>query len=234
MQILAVIPARSGSKGVKDKNIRPLAGKPLIAYSIGSALNSGVITKTIVSTDSEVYADVARQFGAEVPFIRPAYLAEDTSASIDVIIHALEFYLSQNIKFDAVMILQPTSPLRAADSIANAVNQFEKSGADALVSVVAVPHEYNPHWIFEPDENQFLNISTGEKEIIKRRQELPKAFIRDGSIYITKTEIVLNQKSLYGQKLTYIENDPDFKVNIDTEADWKHAESKAEHLLHYS
>jgi len=234
MQILAVIPARSGSKGVKDKNIRPLAGKPLIAYSIGAALNSGVIAKTIVSTDSEVYSEVARKYGAEVPFLRPAYLAEDTSASIDVIIHALKFYESQNIKFDAVMILQPTSPLRSKDSITKAVKQFAESGADALVSVVAVPHEYNPHWIFEPDENHLLKISTGEKEIIKRRQELPKAFIRDGSIYITKTEIVLNQKSLYGQKLTYIENDPQFKVNIDTEDDWKDAESKAEHLLHYS
>lgn len=226
MKILAIIPARSGSKGVKDKNIRLLADKPLIAYSIGAALQSKLISKTIVSTDSPEYAEVAKKYGAEVPFLRPDYLATDTASSIDVVIHVLEFLSSNNMHFDAVCILQPTSPFRKAGFIDKAIEQFINSKADALISVLPVPHEYNPHWTFEPNEDNLLKIATGEKEIIRRRQELPHAYFRDGSFYITKTDIVLNKKSLYGETLSYIVNDLELYVNIDTEIDWKKAEEK--------
>jgi len=226
LKILAIIPARSGSKGVKDKNIRLLADKPLIAYSIGAALQSKLISKTIVSTDSPEYAEVAKKYGAEVPFLRPDYLATDTASSIDVVIHVLEFLSSNNMHFDAVCILQPTSPFRKAGFIDKAIEQFINSKADALISVLPVPHEYNPHWTFEPNEDNLLKIATGEKEIIRRRQELPHAYFRDGSFYITKTDIVLNKKSLYGETLSYIVNDLELYVNIDTEIDWKKAEEK--------
>jgi N-acylneuraminate cytidylyltransferase len=227
LKILAIIPARSGSKGVEDKNIKLLAGKPLMAYSIEAALKSKLLNKTMVSTDSENYANIARQYEAEVPFLRPEHLATDGTASIDVVLHALQFYKDNGEHFDAVCILQPTTPFRESGLIDKAIEAFEKSGADALISVIPVPHEYNPHWVFEPDNNKMLKIATGEKEIIKRRQELPPAFIRDGSIYITKTEVVLNEKSLYGRQLAYLENNPALHVNIDTEADWKKAEELA-------
>lgn len=226
LKILALIPARSGSKGVLDKNIRMLGQKPLIAYSIEAALRSSSINRTIVSTDSEIYSAIAKNFGAEVPFIRPAYLAEDNTASIDVVVHALEYLSEKGDYFDAVCLLQPTSPFRTKDFIERALEQFMHSGADALISVLPVPHEYNPHWIFEPTKDNYLKIATGEDTIIKRRQELPPAFIRDGSIYITKTTVLLNKKSFYGDKLSYIINDPNLSVNIDTEQDWKKAEEK--------
>ena len=224
--ILAIIPARSGSKGVKDKNIRILDGKPLLWYSVQAAKECSYIHTTIVSTDSERYAEVARECGAEVPWLRPAELSADTTASIDVVIHALEYYLQQGRHFDAVCLLQPTTPLREKGSLIGAVERFLMLDADALVSVVPVPHEYNPHWLFEPDAQGLLHIATGEKEIIKRRQELPPAFMRDGSIYLTKTSVLLEQRSLYGQKLAYWENKVDFRVNIDVEADWLLAEEK--------
>ncbi|MBU6324737.1 MAG: acylneuraminate cytidylyltransferase family protein [Bacteroidetes bacterium] len=224
--ILAIIPARSGSKGVKDKNIRILDGKPLLWYSVQAAQECPYIHTTLVSTDSERYAEVARECGAEVPWLRPAELSADTTASIDVVIHALEYYLQQGKHFDAVCLLQPTTPLRQKGSLIGAVERFLTLDADALVSVVPVPHEYNPHWLFEPDAQGLLHIATGEKEIIKRRQELPPAFMRDGSIYLTKTSVLLEQRSLYGQKLTYWENNMDFRVNIDVEADWALAEEK--------
>lgn len=226
LKILALIPARSGSKGVLDKNIRMLGKKPLIAYSIEAALKSKSIQRTIVSTDSEVYAGISKNFGAEVPFIRPAYLAEDNTASIDVVLHALEYLKEKGDHYDAVCLLQPTSPFRSNDLIDRAVNQFMESNADALISVLPVPHEFNPHWTFEPSEDNYLKIATGEQNIIKRRQDLPPAFIRDGSIYITKTSVLLGQKSFYGTKLSYIINDPGVSVNIDTELDWKKAEEK--------
>jgi CMP-N-acetylneuraminic acid synthetase len=225
-KILAIIPARSGSKGVKDKNIKPLDGKPLLWYSVQAAQECAEIDTVLVSTDSEQYAAVARECGAEVPWLRPEALSADHSASIDVVIHALEYYLGQGQQFDAVCLLQPTTPLREKGSLKGAVNRFLTLGADALVSVVPVPHEYNPHWLFEPDAQGFLHIATGEQEIIKRRQELPPAFMRDGSIYLTKTSVLLEQRSLYGKTLAFWENSMDFRVNIDVASDWLLAEEK--------
>jgi len=122
-----------------------------------------------------------------------------------------------------VILLQVTSPFREEGFIDRAIEKFIQSEADALVSVLPVPHEYNPHWIFEADRNGNLRIATGENQIIKRRQDLPKAYFRDGSIYITKTEVI-KQGSFFGNQLTYIESNPDLYVNIDTMDDWKKAE----------
>jgi len=224
--ILAIIPARSGSKGVKDKNIRILDGKPLLWYSVEAARQCPYIHTTLVSTDSEQYAEIARACGAEAPWLRPAALSSDTTASIDVVIHALEYYRQEGQHFDAVCLLQPTTPLREKGSLTGAIERFRMLDADALISVVPVPHEYNPHWLFEADAQGLLRIATGEKEIIRRRQELPPAFMRDGSIYLTKTSVLLEQHSLYGEKLAYWENSLDFRVNIDVEADWALAEEK--------
>lgn len=226
MKILGLIPARGGSKGVPKKNIKLLGRKPLIEYTLDDAKNSKLLTEIVVSTDDEEIAIAAEISGLKPPFLRPTELAQDTSTSLEVVQHAIVFFESQNIFFDAVCLLQPTSPFRENGIIDKAIEKFISSNADSLVSVLPIPHEYNPHWAFEENELGLLKIATGEDKIIPRRQELPKSFHRDGSIYITKTGVIKNG-SLYGNSIAYIESNPDFHVNIDTLKDWE----KAEHLL---
>lgn len=229
MKILGIITARGGSKGVPGKNIKLLGAQPLLAYTAHAAFGSKFLHKTIISTDDELIIKTAQQLNIEVPFIRPLELATDIASSIDVVKHAVQFLESKNEFYDAVCLLQPTSPFRYKGFIDKAIEKFIDSDADALVSVLPVPHEFNPHWLFEPNEKGFLKIATGENEIIKRRQDLPPAYFRDGSIYITKTEVI-KEGSFYGQHLCYVENDVDFYVNIDTPKDWVLAEEKLQSI----
>lgn len=226
MRILGLIPARGGSKGVPRKNIKLLGKKPLIEYTLDTAKKSKLLTQIVVSTDDEEIAVAAEIAGCKPPFIRPSQLAQDTSTTLEVVQHTIAFFESQNIFFDAICLLQPTTPFREGDCIDNAIKKFINSKADSLISVLGIPEEYNPHWAFYENESGFLNIATGEKEIISRRQELPKAFHRDGSIYITKTAVIKNG-SLYGNSIAYIESNPQFYVNIDTIKDWETAEEIA-------
>lgn len=230
MRILGIIPARGGSKGVPDKNIKILGDKPLIAYTISQALESNLVSKIIVSSDNDAIIETAIAFGAEVPFVRPEHLATDAASSIAVVQHAVAFLEAQGEFFDAVCLLQPTSPFREKGFIDKAIAAFTEKNTDALISALPVPHELNPHWVFEPDQCGFLTISTGEIEIITRRQDLPPAFFRDGSIYITKIESI-KKDSFYGDSLSYIESNPDLYVNIDTMADWFLAEQKLPNIL---
>lgn len=223
MKFLAVIPARGGSKGVPKKNIKLLGKKPLIEYTINDAKNSKLLTEIVVSTDDQEIAIEAEIAGCKPPFIRPDEFAQDTSTSLELVQHAIAFFESQNIFFDAVCLLQPTNPFRGKGFIDEAIQKFISSKSDSLISVLPIPHEFNPHWAFEEDETGLLQIATGEKNIITRRQELPKTFFRDGSVYITKTAVVKNG-SLYGESIAYIENNPQFHVNIDTMEDWEKAE----------
>jgi CMP-N,N'-diacetyllegionaminic acid synthase len=223
MRFLALIPARGGSKGVPKKNSKLLGKLPLIEYTLNAVKDSKLVTQTIVSTDDEEIAILAEICGYKPPFIRPTEWAQDTSTSLEVVQHAIAYFESQHLFFDAVCLLQPTSPFREKGSIDKAIEKFISSGADSLVSVLEIPHEFNPHWAFEENENGLLKIATGEEEIISRRQNLPKAFHRDGSIYITKTEVIKNG-SLYGKSIAYIESNPKFHVNIDTLKDWETAE----------
>jgi N-acylneuraminate cytidylyltransferase len=225
MKILAIIPARGGSKGVPGKNIKMLGGKPLMQFTFDSVKNSSLLTKTILSSEDEGIIVVARNLGIEVPFVRPDALATDDAKSIDVIQHAVSFLESKGEYFDAVCLLQVTSPFREKDFIDQAIQKFIATGVDTLISVLPVPHEYNPHWVFEENEAGNLFIATGEEEIISRRQELPKAYHRDGSLYLTKIKYI-KQGTFYGSKMGYIESNPDLYVNIDTLADWKEAEEK--------
>lgn len=223
MRVLGIIPARGGSKGVYRKNIKPLGGKPLLNYTFESAKKATSLTKLILSSDDKEIISLAQQIGLEAPFIRPDFLAEDTTASIDVILHALDFFESEGVMFDAVCLLQPTTPFRQQNIIDIAVDKFAKKEYDSLMSVREIPHQYNPHWCFE-EKNESLQIATGESKIISRRQDLPKAFYRDGAIYITKTEVLLNQHSLYGNYIGYVETTDLPYVNIDDLSDWKEAE----------
>ncbi|GGW78592.1 acylneuraminate cytidylyltransferase family protein [Salegentibacter mishustinae] len=229
MNILGLIPARGGSKGIQGKNIQLLGGKPLLQYSLEAARKAKLLNKVILSSDEEDIIQIAKQLEIEVPFKRPENLAEDSSSSLEVVQHALNFYLKQGINFDAVCLLQPTTPFRKPEFIDECILKFKDGNFDSLVSVREVPKEYNPHWVFEENEGA-LKISTGEKEIISRRQDLPKAYHRDGAIYLTKTEVLLNENSLYGKNIGFVDITPFPYVNIDTPEDWKKAEEILEKM----
>lgn len=229
MKILGIITARGGSKGVPGKNIKLLGSITLLSYTANAANQSKLLNKTILSSDDIAIIDEAKKEQIEVPFVRPDELANDTATSIAVVQHALEYMESIGEFYDAICLLQPTSPFREKGFVDSAIQKFIDENADALVSVLPVPHEYNPHWIFEPNTSGFLEIATGDKTIISRRQDLPKSYFRDGSVYITKTEII-KKGSFYGEKLSFIESNPDFYVNIDTLKDWEIAEKKLHFL----
>ena len=229
-KIFGIITARGGSKGIPGKNIKELAGKPLIAYTIEAANTSGVFDRIILSTDDEKIADVAREYGCEVPFMRPAELAADTTPHISVLQHAVS-WLKEHERYtpDAVMILQPTAPLRTATHIREAAVLFKKSGADSVVSVSEVPGHFHPRWQFTIDDNDKMAIVTGEpfSQIVRRRQDLPhKTYARNGAIYCFKTELLYDPAgpNFYGNHVAAYVMKPEESVNIDTMADWKEAE----------
>lgn len=224
MRILGIIPARGGSKGIFRKNIKLLAGQPLLKYTWDVASKSKYLTTVILSTEDDEIMAVGKSLGIAIPFKRPASLSEDTSTSLDVIKHALSFYEEKGEYFDAICLLQVTTPFRTVSFLDEAIKKFIDTKSDALVSVLEVPNDYNPHWTFKEDSNNQLSISTGEKKIITRRQDLPRTFHRDGSIYLTKTSVVFNENSLYGNSLSYILSNKNTYVNIDTMEDWNKAE----------
>lgn len=224
MRVLGLIPARGGSKGVPRKNIKNLAGKPLIQYTIEAAKEANFLTSIAVSSDDDAILEIALKLGVSQIIKRPKILASDTASSLDVVLHAVEFLKNKGKEYDAVCLLQPTTPFRADGLIDKAIEAFKKSEADSLVSVLPVPYEYNPHWVFEEDNKGNLRIATGEVEIIKRRQDLKPAYIRDGAIYITKTAVLLTKNSLYGNSIAYVTSDPERHINIDSMADWDQAE----------
>lgn len=219
--ILAIIPARAGSKGIKDKNIIDLNGKPLIAYSIESGLKSKYIDKVVVSTDGEEIARVAREYGAEVPFMRPEYLASDTSKTIDSVIHCIEELKRQGEEYDYVVLLQPTQPLRQSWHIDEAIELIIKKDEEALVSVSKVKD--HPILMRTVDENGYtINLLEGTST--KRRQEFPNFYKVNGAIYINKINKNLNSDtSLNDNKLAYI-MDEKYDVDIDEMLDLHIAE----------
>ncbi|NIJ55336.1 acylneuraminate cytidylyltransferase family protein [Dyadobacter arcticus] len=221
-RILAIIPARGGSKSVSNKNMKLIGDKPLIAYTIESALQAKMLTKIIVSSDNLDTLNFARQFtGIEIPFTRPRQLATDASPTIDVVKHALLHYLAHGISFDFVVLLQPTSPFRSCDLIDNAIKHIIHSHADCLISVQKIPDRFNPYWSFECQDKTLKMVGPGEK-LISRRQNLPDTFHRDGKIYITRTSLIMQGKLIGGTIAGFIaDNEPD--INIDTPEDWKNA-----------
>ena len=227
-KILGIITARGGSKGIPGKNIKELAGKPLIAHTIEAAKKSGVFDRVIVSTDDEKIAEVARLYDCEVPFLRPAELAKDSTPHIPVLRHAVSFLKEQeNYIPDYVMILQPTAPLRTAAHIREVAALLETSGADSVVSVFEVPGHFHPRWQHTVDDANRLAIFTGEpfSDIVRRRQDLSKTYARNGAIYLFKTKLLDDiQSNFYGDHVAAYIMKPEESVNIDTMEDWKEAE----------
>lgn len=226
MRVLGIIPARGGSKGVPRKNIKLLCGKPLLAYTAESALRSKLLSKVVLSTDDDEIAEIGKSLGLEVPFLRPAELAEDTTPTLPVVLHALHKMGELGESFDAVCLLQPTNPLRRVEDIDACIELLEKTRADSVVSVLPVPDKFNPKWVYWKNGNGEMTLSTGESEPIARRQDLPTAFCRDGTIYVTRTDTLMIKNSLYGQAIHGYEILPEFSSNIDTVDDWKEIESR--------
>jgi CMP-N-acetylneuraminic acid synthetase len=224
MRVLGLIPARGGSKGVPRKNIRLLAGKPLLQYTAEAALAARQLSRVVLTTEDLEIAEVGKRCGLDVPFLRPQELAQDSTPTLPVIQHALRWLANNGDNFDAVCLLQPTSPLRTAEIIDGCIDLFQQYQADCVVTMAAVPEKYNPHWVYFKNEQGFMQISTGEKDPIPRRQALSSAYHREGSVYVTKTTIVMEKNSLYGERLVgYILNEANL-VNIDTLQDWENAE----------
>lgn len=234
MKLLALVPARGGSKGVLRKNIKLLGGKPLIWYTFKAAKESNLFENIVLSTEDEEIAKVGKEIGFDIPFIRPKFLATDTAKSIDVVNHALDSLEKIGKTFDAVVLLQPTSPFREKGLIENSVQKFIDCKADSFVTVRAVPHQFNPHWVFKTTDEGYLKISTNDKTIISRRQDLPEAFFRDGQIYITDVNLLKKHKTFLGTKLSFILNTySGSEINIDNQSDWDNAETfLAQHKIY--
>lgn len=192
MKNLAIIPARSGSKGLKDKNIKLLNRKPLMAYTIEAALKSKIFDEIMVSTDSNDYAKIAIQYGAKVPYLRTKDLASDTASPWDMVREVLKNYKKENRIFDKCILLQPTSPLRTEIDIINAINLYKQKDAETVISVCETEHP--AQWCFtlkeESDMTDFGNCHYRNT----RRQDLPKTYHENGAIYIVDAEKVMKKE----------------------------------------
>jgi CMP-N,N'-diacetyllegionaminic acid synthase len=223
-KVLGIIPARGGSKGIPHKNLKALGGRPLIWYSIISALTSCLLDRVMVSSDDPDILNFAGLFPEiEVPFVRPEHLATATTSTFEVVHHALDHYLKQGISFDYICLLQPTSPFRSKNLIDQCIQRTIESSVDSLVTVRKIPHQYHPYWAFETDRQAQLSLVKPQKDIISRRQDLPLTYHRDGSIYVVKT-CLIQQGLLLGGKVAGFENTNSPDINIDTQADWEAAE----------
>ncbi|MBC8351303.1 MAG: acylneuraminate cytidylyltransferase family protein [Planctomycetes bacterium] len=219
MLVLGIIPARGGSKGVPRKNIRNLGGKPLIEYTIDECKRTGSLTHFVLSTEDDEIASVAQNASCRV-VRRPAELAQDDTPSLPVVQHAL--YTAEQdrgIIYDAVCLLQPTTPFRKAKEIDEAVKMLAESGADSVVSVSQVPDKYHPNWAFMRDESgNLVRFLDGKLE--SRRQSLTPAYHRNGLIYLTRRETLVENDSLYGDRICSLVMDGGGCINIDTPDDW--------------
>jgi CMP-N-acetylneuraminic acid synthetase len=223
MRVLGIIPARGGSKGIPRKNIRPLAGKPLLAYTAEAARAARHLERTILSTDDLEIAEVGRRCGLEVPFLRPPGLACDHTPTLPVLRHAVHAIEEAGDRYEAICLLQPTHPLRGPEHIDGCIELLMQSGADTVMTVLAVPPEHNPYWVYFQDAQGYLRLSTGEPAPIPRRQDLPAAFHREGSVYVTRRDVLMEQKTLYGQRVLGYPMDAAHSINLDSLPDWQRA-----------
>jgi CMP-N,N'-diacetyllegionaminic acid synthase len=218
--MIGLVPARSGSKGIPGKNLRPLAGVPLIERCIGVALASGVLDRVVVSTDSKEIADLGTAAGAEVPFLRPVELAADDAPMLPVVQHALEALGPDDV--EAIVLLQPTAALRQPQDIVDAVGMLRSEDVDSVVTVVEVPEAFNPHWTLSLENGRLTDVVPRGREIA-RRQDLPKAYIRDGTVYATRAQVI-RSGSLYGDVCMGIVVPRERSINLDSVEDWERAE----------
>jgi CMP-N,N'-diacetyllegionaminic acid synthase len=221
--VIGVIPARGGSKGIPGKNLVALCGRPLLAYTADAVKSSTRLTRTIVSTDDEAIADCARSLGLEVPFLRPAFLAGDDVPMLPVVQQALEAVESDHYRADIVVLLQPTSPLRRSEHIDAAVHWLERAGGDSVVSVVEVPHQFNPTSVMRIDEGMLTPFLDGPTAT--RRQDKPRVYARNGPAVLAVQARVLKAGSLYGERSWPLVMSAEESLDIDTPWDLRLVEA---------
>lgn len=217
--VLAIIPARGGSKGVPRKNIRLLAGKPLIAWTINEAKKSKYIDRLILSSEDEEIIKLAREYGCEVPFKRPIELAQDDTPGIESVIHAIN---ALGDKYDYVVLLQPTSPLRTVEDIDGCIQQCIIKGLPSCISVTEA--QQSPYWMYKLDEDMRLNPFVQYDEKVNRRQDLPQVYVLNGAVYVAESEFIIENKSFLTEESVAYKMPNKNSVDIDTEIDFAYCE----------
>ena len=218
MQVLGVIPARGGSKGVPGKNLRDLAGRPLLAYTVDAARASRRLNRVVLSTDDPAVADAGRRLGVDVPFMRPTHLASDDAPMLPVLVHAMDEMQALGFVADAVAVLQPTSPLRRAEHIDAAVELLASTAADAVVSVVEVPHQFAPASLMRLEGDRLLPL-TDAPMVLQRQQKAP-VYARNGPAVLVVRTAQLRKGSLYGDDTRALVMTSDDSVDVDTAWDF--------------
>jgi len=214
-KIIAIIPARGGSKGLPEKSIKPLCGKPLIGWSIEQAKDCKYIDEIFVTTDSEKIANTAKEFGVDVPFLRPSELAKDTSSSMDVVEHVLSHFENRNIFFDYIVLLEPTSPLRKKKDLDNAIQMaIENETADGIISLGEV-HMEHPMIVKKITEKGKIKPYIDNIKKISQRQQADKAYFPYGVIYMIRTDIFKKERAFYTDNVLpyYIERWQNYEVD---------------------
>jgi CMP-N-acetylneuraminic acid synthetase len=219
-KVLSIIPARGGSKGLPRKNIALLRGKPLIAYSIESALGSRLVERVVVSTEDAKISEISKRYGSEV-LDRPEELARDDSPTISAVIHALQKLEAEGSLPEVVILLQPTTPLRTSQDIDAAVELFLKSDCESVVSVCEMAH--SPYWSFE-EKNGYLSPLFGEDCLRKRRQDLPRVYMPNGALFISRPDTLYKVRSFYSHWTVAYIMPPERSIDIDSEIDLIKAE----------
>jgi CMP-N-acetylneuraminic acid synthetase len=221
--VLGLVPARGGSKGVPGKNTRLLGGRPLLEYTARAARESGVLDRVVVSTDSNEIAECGRRIGLEVPFLRPSALAQDDTPMAPVVAHALDELRREGWEPGVVVLLQPTSPLRTPQHIRSAVDLLAKTGADSVVTVVAVPAHLSPDYVMRIEDGRLQHFFP-EGARLTRRQDARPAYVRDGTVYAFRSDAFRRTGTIYGEDCRPLLLDAAESLSIDTPADWAAAE----------
>lgn len=219
LSLLALIPARGGSKGIKRKNIKELVGKPLIFWTIDAARKARCVDRIVVTTDDDEIAGIALNLDAEVPFMRPRELALDSTPGIDPVIHAIE-----NLpKYDWILLLQPTSPLRVAEDIEAIYKLCVDNQSPSAVSVTEVGSNH-PYWMYGQDQNGYLYPFVNNRPVVSCRQSFPRAYSVNGALYLARTDWLLRGRSFIGPETLGYTMPRERSVDLDTDFDWRMAE----------
>jgi CMP-N-acetylneuraminic acid synthetase len=216
MRVLGIITARGGSKGILRKNIVPLLGKPLLAYTVQAALASKRVARTVLSTDDQEIAEIGLRWGAEVPFLRPLELAGDNVPTLPVLQHAVKELEARGDIYEAILTLQPTNPLRRAEDIDGSIELMERTGADSVISFVDVGERHPARMKWIDSEGRVSDPPFAEEFEGQPRQQLGKFYLREGSIYLTRRSVLMERNSLKGEDCRAWIIPPERALNIDT------------------
>jgi CMP-N,N'-diacetyllegionaminic acid synthase len=231
IRVLGIVPARGGSKGIVRKNIVPLLGKPLLAYTANAALAAQRITRTVLSTEDEEIARIGRALGLEAPFMRPPSLALDDTPTIPVLQDVVQRLEAMGESYDAIFVLQPTNPLRLPEDIDGAIERLERTGADSVISFVDVGEKHPARMKFITADGRVVDPPFAEQYEGQRRQDLPRLYLREGSVYLTRRQVLMEQNSLKGLDCRAWIIPQNRACNIDTPFDLFIAEQMVKYLV---